>query len=503
MTRSTGQRRFHFKNTTPTHPAVKHLRDWLPANVGFYADFRRWLKGGGYGDSTLNIYGVAARLALGLLDKPYWLIDPQVDLEQVRTHIATHFSSKSTCGSYFKGLAKLAQYLYLRCHRPEPKRSINWNYYLDSLPTWLAKDVRAYIVHCRRAWVPEQQYRATVSMLSSLTRSLRWMAAHTVLASNESIAPAVWFDYVDARLKAGTKPATLNAELSALQNYLYFLVGQGSPICQRMLRVDPLAAAPRLPRDIPPGQLYRLLQEIKTDAASPHAGLRRMGLMDHAWFLLMLCSGLRVGEVRRLRLADLDLEGQRVRIEQSKGLKDRIVYLTQAAVDALRAYLEVRGPSEAAEDHVFLYRHLPLGSTYCNHRLRTYGKRCNVFLTAHQLRHSCATLLLNAGTPILTIQTILGHKHIDTTLGYARLYDSTVAADYYQAITQIESHLALEENPTAVPLLSSGELLTLVDSLHNGTLNEAQRKTVQALRTGILALAERETEHLNTARPLG
>ncbi len=47
----------------------------------------------------------------------------------------------------------------------------------------------------------------------------------------------------------------------------------------------------------------------------------------------------------------------------------------------------------------------------------------------HQLRHSCATLLLNAGAPVLTVQTLLGHEWVDTTLGYACLYDGTVAAD--------------------------------------------------------------------------
>jgi hypothetical protein len=45
--------------------------------------------------------------------------------------------------------------------------------------------------------------------------------------------------------------------------------------------------------------------------------------------------------------------------------------------------------------------------------------------------------LLNAGAPILTVKLILGHKHIDTTLGYARLYDGTVAVDYYKAIGTI------------------------------------------------------------------
>jgi hypothetical protein len=74
-----------------------------------------------------------------------------------------------------------------------------------------------------------------------------------------------------------------------------------------------------------------------------------------------------------------------------------------------------------------------------------------VQITPYQLRHSCGTLLLNAGAPVITVQAILGHRHIDTTLRYARLYDGTVAADYYQAMAVIERQMALPEDRLAQP----------------------------------------------------
>ncbi|MBU1747406.1 MAG: site-specific integrase, partial [Chloroflexi bacterium] len=268
---------------------------------------------------------------------------------------------------------------------------------------------------------------------------------------------------------------------------LTFLAEQGRPVCARTLRLEPLKVGPALPRDVPPAQLRRLQQEIETEAAADPGRRQRLGVLDRAWFLLMLHSGLRVGEIRRLQLPDLELEAQRVRLEQAKGLKDRVVPLSAATVDALRDYLAVRGP--APGEHVFIHRHQPLSPSYCYERLRTYGERCGVLVTPHQLRHSCATLLLNAGAPILTVQTILGHKHIDTTLGYARLYDGTLAADYYRAMGEVESRLALGED-TEAPPPSSGELLALVDALNSGTLNNAQRETVQMLRAAILALEE-------------
>jgi len=93
--------------------------------------------------------------------------------------------------------------------------------------------------------------------------------------------------------------------------------------------------------------------------------------------------------------------------------------------------------------------------------------------------------LFNAGAPVLTVQSILGHKFVDTTLGYARLYDGTVTADYYRAMAEIESRFEGEQHESVPP--NRGQLLALVDALHSGTLNDAQRETMQALRAGILA----------------
>jgi site-specific recombinase XerD len=479
MTKSTGKRRHHFKDTKPADPAIKRLSEWLPANRTLYTRFRKWLRDGGYGDSALSTYGCAARLALGWLNKPYWEIDPETDIDRVRAYIAERYASASTRREYDKGLKKLAQYLHIRRHRSAPQPEINWQTYLGPLPEWLRSDVRAYVAHRRRNWLPEVQHKSTIGCLSQLTTSLRWMAAHASLLDAKAITTALWFEYVDNCLASGLSPITINSRQYALNDFLSFLAEQGRPVCERTLRVPPLDRAERLPRDVSPDLIRQLRREIEADATSDHGNVQRMGIMDRAWFLLMLHSGLRTGEIRRLCRSDLDLTERRARIEQSKGLKDRVIYLAEPTVEALRAYLDVRGA--AATDHVFIYRHRPLSSTYCRIRLGTYGARCD------QLRHSCATLLLNAGAPILAIQRLLGHKNIDTTLVYTRLYDSTVAAHYYRAMGEIESRSDLGGDASSQPP-GSGELLALLDALHVGTLNDAQQEIVQALRMAILAL---------------
>jgi integrase len=472
--------------SSPSNPDLyTPIRFWCWANQGFYSRFRRWLQEGGYSPSSLNSYGCAARLAISQLKKPYWQIS-ETDLDEIRKLIATRFACEATRCCYGKGLARLAEFLRQCNGHTIPSKAINWAHFLNGLPGWLADAIRIYQAHRRRTWLPEEVYALSCGMLSRLTQFLRWAANQEKLLSIADLTPQLWFAYLDERLAAGRRPVTLNTELGELRGLLTFLADLGQPICSALLHVQRLKQGPHLPKDVPPEQLRRIYEEIERDAANDHAAIRRMGTMDRAWFLLMLHSGLRVGEVRRLQLVDLDLVDGRARIEQSKGLQDRVVFLSRKTVFALEEYLPLRGL--VAVGQLFVFRHQPLSYTYCIQRLRTYGQRCGFTITPHQLRHSCATLLLNAGAPLVSVQALLGHQRLDTTLTYARLYDGTVAADYYQAMAAVERRLAL--GPAAErPLVNAGQLLALVDALGSGTLNDHQKELIHALRGGLLDLA--------------
>ena len=154
----------------------------------------------------------------------------------------------------------------------------------------------------------------------------------------------------------------------------------------------------------------------------------------------MLWHGeLRLGEVEELRLEDLDLPGKRLTVRDGKGKKDRTVYLTGIAITALKDYLAVRGMG--ADDNVFLYHNASLNKSFIGSRLKTLGGKAGVSVYGHRLRHTCATQLLNAGCRITSIQKILGHKNINTTLIYARAYNQTVADDFYAAMERVEARL--------------------------------------------------------------
>jgi hypothetical protein len=150
-----------------------------------------------------------------------------------------------------------------------------------------------------------------------------------------------------------------------------------------------------------------------------------------------------------------------LRIDQSKGLKDRFVYLSQAAASALRDYLDVRGAS----------------------------------ITPHQLRHSCATMLLNTSAPVVIVQSILGYKRIDTTLRYARLYDGTISADYYEAMAKIEVRMEMELQQE--PVTANQDVLGLILAIESSPLDVNQQFLISGLKTLLLSLPIQDVKVLD------
>jgi site-specific recombinase XerD len=292
-------------------------------------------------------------------------------------------------------------------------KGVNWDGYLTGLPDWLTKLLRAYCSQYSYAKDPIQQTR---NLLSQLCPTFQWMFQNSKISYLEDITPKLWFAYVDVRQKAGIQPTTLNTTLRALRCFLKKARGLGHVICERMLEIRPLKTGELLPRDISETQLKEILQHADAN--------------DQAWILLMAHSGLRTCEIRALRWQDVDLKQRTVRIEESKGMKSRVVFMSRPSLNALKKL-----PKTSEE--VFIYNNQPLGNHYCQSGLLTIGKKCGIRVTPHQLRSTCATILLNAGMSIFGVQAILGHKYVDTTLGYARTYDGTVAKDYQQAIKSL------------------------------------------------------------------
>jgi integrase/recombinase XerD len=179
-----------------------------------------------------------------------------------------------------------------------------------------------------------------------------------------------------------------------------------------------------IPRPKTPARLPEILsrEEVARILSQPTNPKHRMLLMT------AYAAGLRVSELVRLRVRDLDSDRMTIRVEQGKGAQDRYTLLSPRLLQELRAYWR------AARPQPWLFPSQRGGrpvSISCAQRVWGQAKRdAGVSKRGgiHTLRHAFATHLLEAGTDLHTIQRLLGHRHISTTLIYFHLARKTLAA---------------------------------------------------------------------------
>jgi integrase/recombinase XerC len=174
-------------------------------------------------------------------------------------------------------------------------------------------------------------------------------------------------------------------------------------------------------------------EQVGTLLDQPVAGQKILVLRDLALFELVYSCGLRVGEVTRLNIGSIDLDGQQVRVV-GKGDKERIIPIGRQASIALSHYLAERGET-TTDDPLFLnHRGGRLTARSVQRNLKTRLVRLNLptDVTPHALRHSFATHLLDAGADLRFIQELLGHASLSTTQRYTKVSFSHLTETYDQ-----------------------------------------------------------------------
>jgi len=175
----------------------------------------------------------------------------------------------------------------------------------------------------------------------------------------------------------------------------------------------PASLAPvKEPRSLPivlgPDELVRFFVAIKD-------------LKHRALLMTAYAAGLRISEVARLRVADIDSARMVIRVDRGKGQKDRYVMLSPRLLEILRAYWKAARPGEFLFPGARPDRPITAGSVrkVCSRARRAAGLDKHV--TVRALRHSFATHLLESGTDLRTIQVLLGHRSLNTTARYVHV----------------------------------------------------------------------------------
>jgi integrase/recombinase XerD len=225
-------------------------------------------------------------------------------------------------------------------------------------------------------------------------------------------------------------PATIHRKSACLRSFYRHLRRDG------LLDTDPTASlstprrAKKLPQVLTRGEVEKLL-------AQPH-GTEPSALRDRALLEVMYACGLRASEAIGLELMDVDVEEGVLRA-RGKGSKERVVPIGQAALKAVRIYLERGRPKlvkGAPETHLFVnFRggHLTRQGLYKIVRRHAQTAGLADRMSPHTLRHTFATHLLSGGCDLRSVQEMLGHADVSTTQLYTHLSSERLKDVYFKA----------------------------------------------------------------------
>lgn len=227
--------------------------------------------------------------------------------------------------------------------------------------------------------------------------------------------------YLDHLYQSGLSNRSVARHLTTLRNFCTFLLREGR------IAEDPSEhlRSPRQWQTIPK---FLNTQDIERLIQAPDRS-RPNGLRDHAMLELLYATGLRVSELCRVGVGDLNLDMGVLRTT-GKGNKQRIVPVGTAAVRAVGEYLE-RGRAELLKSRASRFLFVTARGGCLTRQafwklLAGYGRKAGIFhgLTPHVLRHSFATHLLEGGADLRSVQIMLGHADISTTQIYTHVLRS-------------------------------------------------------------------------------
>lgn len=301
------------------------------------------------------------------------------------------------------------------------------------LPDFLICEKRAFLTHCQQT---------------------RGLSQHTVDAYEQDIAGYIKFaqrnehwhdlndrvvlDYLDhLKRERNYKHATIRRRLVTLRAFSIWLRKAGhiteDPFAG--LEID-LRPPKRLPRPVEWVDVRTMLKGNGGEPSKASSGIPTLSSELHSVsrttalaIKLMVATGVRVGELTRIKLSNISNDGFRIRIH-GKGSKERNVYIGNPELRAELQYIKWQASQVAHDGDYLLLNSLRrrLTEQALRRRLRLLAQNCNLDtrVTPHRFRHSAATFLIEEGVDIRFVQRLLGHSSIATTEIYTRVSDTAL-----------------------------------------------------------------------------
>jgi integrase/recombinase XerC len=301
----------------------------------------------------------------------------------------------------------------------------------DDLAPLAAHAVAAFVAHLRdeRGLSPHTvaAYRRDATQFLSF-------AGRAGVTDPAAVEPLLLRRFLALQRTRGLAASSIARKGAALRTLFRFLARRG------LVAEDPAAGlgVPRGPRKLP---VVLKARQVDRLLAGPRP-VDPVGLRDRAVLELLYATGIRVGELCGLRLGDVDLAADTVRV-LGKGAKERVVPFGEPARVALLDYLDAgrspmlpeRGAPAHREALFFNRRRKPMTPQDVRGMLERYRVAAGApaGTSPHTLRHSFATHLLEGGADLRAVQELLGHVALTTTQTYTHVSNERLRRVYEQA----------------------------------------------------------------------
>jgi integrase/recombinase XerD len=277
-----------------------------------------------------------------------------------------------------------------------------------------AEASKAYIERLRVARSPSEH--TLLAYASDLRHYRGFLHMHEVDgATGDSI-----LRYLGHLTRSGAAPRTVRRRVACLRGFYRDLAREKllerSPFTGLELQ---LQRARSLPRGISRKDT-RMLAIAAWHQCRGHRNARTLPPIAAA-ILVLICSGVRVGELVALQSDDFHSDNGALRVH-GKGQRERCVFLVDKELQAIIARIAARRPGLT----LFGHAEAPWSTDWVRRALRKFASDAGIVqrVTPHMLRHTCATLLLEDGVDLRFLQRLLGHESISTTAIYAHVGDA-------------------------------------------------------------------------------
>lgn len=222
---------------------------------------------------------------------------------------------------------------------------------------------------------------------------------------------------------------SINRHLSSLRSFYNYLIRIGN------INNNPfkLVRGPKKAIKLPNYMKYSEFEEMVNSCDETDLGVRNRAILE-----ILLSTGARVGEIINVKLSDIDFSNQEIRV-LGKGNKERICYFNEHAEEALKKYinnsrLNLLGNKKS--DYLFINH---IGGHLTDRGIRLIidniirVSSINTKVTPHTFRHTFATMLLNEGCDLKSVQELLGHVNLSTTSIYTHVTNDRIKDIYLHA----------------------------------------------------------------------